>query len=236
MKKTLLVLSLCCVVQIANAQLHEILKETDWYVDHVVLDGETYPTPLVNVVGIVDPNIVFDEDIAYAVVDPESDSFFSDVTYDPVENAFVFIMPGITLPGCQQYCDFAQVYFEFLFGDGENVPFTYEIFVTDSGAYFLIIMDEFGNEAHYQDTPILGSDNLELSKTMVYPNPVSNLLFISSERAVVQKIAIFDVTGQLVLEQTGETSQMDVSMLNGGIYFAEITSEEGRTVHKFLKN
>lgn len=235
MKKLLLAISLICVFQNSNAQLHEILRDTPWFIDHVVLDGVTYPTPLVNIVGIVDPNIVFEETQAFAVVDPESDSFFSDIAYDPTENAFVFIMPGITLPGCQQYCDFAQVYFEFLFGDGENVPFTYEIIVTDSGAYFLIIIDEFGNEAHYQDTPILGLDENSLSNFTIYPNPVTDVLFISSETAVVQNIAIYNVLGQLILNQAGDTSSLDVSMLTPGIYFAEINSEEGRAIKKINK-
>ncbi len=86
----------------------------------------------------------------------------------------------------------------------------------------------------YVETTLSTDDNMKVA-FKVYPNPVSDVLFISSESATAQNMAIYNVVGQMVLEQAGDVSQVDVSMLNQGIYFLEITSEEGRSVQKFIK-
>ncbi len=234
MKNVLLSLILLCVLQIANGQPPELL-ETNWYIDHIILDGVTYPTPIVNQIGIVNPNIEFEETFATAVLDPESDSFFSDIIYDPNDQEFTFTEPNITLPGCNLWCDFAIVYFGFLAGDFLDVHFTYEILITDAGNLFLVLTDDEGNQAFYQDTPILGVSDLSRSKLIIYPNPTSGVLFISSEGAVIEKIAIYNLSGQLVLEESDDLTQLDVSALITGLYFAEIISEEGKTVQRFFK-
>jgi len=236
MKNLFLALCLISAMSTINGQVHDELQNNNWYIESVLLNGENYPSPLVNIVGVVDPNIEFEETIAFAVIDPESDSFFSDVVYDPTDMAFVFTNPAITLPGCQQYCDFAQKYFEFLFGDGEDVPFTYEILITDVGALFLIISDEFGNQAYYQDTPILGVQDQALSAIKLFPNPATDLLYFADNSQEIKHIAIYSVSGTRVTETSELTNGIDVSMLIAGLYFIEITTEFGSTTQKFLKN
>jgi hypothetical protein len=232
--KKLLVFSLCSILQTANAQPPELM-ETNWFVDHIVLDGVTYLSPIIGVNGVVNPNIEFDETISFAVLDPESDSFFSDIIYDPNDQEFTFTEPHITLPGCNLYCDFAMKYFELLAGDFLDVHFTYEILITDAGNLFLVLTDDAGNQAFYQDTPILGVSDLSQPKLIIYPNPTSNLLFISSERAVIQKIAAYNLGGKVVIEASENLTQLDVTKLPAGIYFAEITSAEGIVIQKFIK-
>jgi hypothetical protein len=41
-----------------------------------------HTSPIINAQGIVDPNIVFEDDITFAVVDPNNDSFFAQTSYD----------------------------------------------------------------------------------------------------------------------------------------------------------
>jgi len=236
MKNLFLTLCFITVMPIIHAQVHDDLQNTSWFIDSVLLNGETYPSPLVNLVGVVDPNIEFEETLAFAVVDPESDSFFSDVVYDATEFSFIFTNPTITLPGCQQYCDFAQKYFEFLFGDGENVPFTYEILVTDAGGQFLIITDEFGNKAFYQDTPILELQDQALANIKLYPNPATNRLYLAGNSQEITHISIYSISGTMVTEKSELDSGIDVSSLNSGIYLIKITSEYGSVTKKILKN
>lgn len=81
----------------------------------------------------------------------------------------------------------------------------------------------------------LSLEEYDQASFILYPNPVSNLLFISSEGAEVQSISVFNVSGQLILKAAGDNTHLDVSALAPGIYFAEITSEEGRAIQKFIK-
>jgi len=234
MKKILLSVVIVLTFPAGYAQPTD-LGDPDWYIDYIVLDGITHESPINVMGGPIVPNIVFEETIAYAIVDPESDSFFSDITYDVNDPEFTFINPAITLPGCKQYCDFASKYFQLLFGDGENVLFAYEILITDSGELYLTITDEVGNYAFYQDTPIFGVNDLVQSKSIVYPNPVSDVLFISSEKITIEYLSVFSISGKLVLEQRNIDNSIDVSELPQGMYFLKLTSEYGKAVQKFIK-
>lgn len=74
-----------------------------------------------------------------------------------------------------------------------------------------------------------------LATFTLHPNPTKGSLFIVSEMGSINTIALYTVTGQLLVEKAGDSPQVDVSDLSPGIYFAQITSEEGRAVKKFIK-
>jgi Secretion system C-terminal sorting domain len=210
------------------------LGDPDWYIDYIVLDGITHESPITAMGGFINPNLVFEVNMAYGIVDPESDSFFAMVSYDPVNPEFTFTEPAITLPGCQAYCQFAIVYFELLAGDYIEVNFSYEIVDNGNDTQRLTIIRADGNIAVFNDFPPLGIDDLALTRVSVYPNPVSNDLFISSE-ITIESISVFSISGKKVMEQKNIDNSIDVSALPQGMYFLELISENGKAVQKFIK-
>lgn len=60
-------------------------------------------------------------------------------------------------------------------------------------------------------------------KILVYPNPVNNMLTLSSEGAAIDNITILSSLGQVVYTQVvkSEKSQIDVTTLNPGIYIVQ---------------
>lgn len=234
MKKILLFLGVNLCIGFAIAQQPSELMDNNWYIDHIVLDGISYQSPIVGLPGGVDTNIDFFADEAFAVIDPESDSFFALIEYDTNDPIFTFTEPGITLPGCQNYCEFAGLYFELLAGDFVEVVFEYQIIIIDSGDMILTITRSDGSMVSYLDYPPLGIDDLALTKVSVYPNPVSNVLFIASE-ITIETLTVFSISGKLVLELRNIDNSLDVSGLPQGIYFLKLTSEYGKAVQKFIK-
>ena len=235
MKKILLLICFLCLANTTYAQ-DPALLENDWYIDYVELDNVTYNNPIVNAIGIINPNMVFDENMAYGVMDPESDSFFTDVTYDPIDPAFSFENMGITLPGCNAWCEFAAKYFDFLVDDFIQANFTYEITTNGDGSLTLIMTRDDGNFAVFQDSKILGLNDKALSKVRIFPNPTTDLLFIDSQQTTVDAITIYNLNGKKVLQTQLIDETIDVSAIPVGMYFMEITTENGRTVQKFIKN
>jgi len=235
MKKLLL---LICIVGLANhssAQEPELL-ETNWYIDYFELDNVTYNNPIVNAIGVVNSNMGFETDSAYAIMDPESDSFFTDVIYNPIDPAFTFQNMGITLPGCHAWCDFTGKYFEFLIDDFVEANFTYEIITNSDSSLTLIMTRDDGNFAVFQDSKILGINDKALSNVRIYPNPTADLLFIDSQQTIVDAITIYNLSGKKVVQAQLIDRTIDVSAIPVGMYFMEITSENNRTVQKFIKN
>jgi Leucine-rich repeat (LRR) protein len=73
----------------------------------------------------------------------------------------------------------------------------------------------------------------------VYPNPVSDVLTISTKESIeVSSINIYNTLGQLVLviPNAQNTKTVDVSSLTTGNYFIKINSDKGTSNTKFIKN
>jgi len=87
----------------------------------------------------------------------------------------------------------------------------------------------------FQKTPLLASPDFLISNIKLYPNPVSDRLFISSENTVVEKIIVYSINGKILFEIVNETNSIDVSTLSKGIYFIELSSSEGKSIQRFIK-
>ncbi|MEO6130703.1 MAG: T9SS type A sorting domain-containing protein, partial [Saprospiraceae bacterium] len=70
---------------------------------------------------------------------------------------------------------------------------------------------------------VVKSFELASSKITIYPNPVSDLLFINMNIQTDILIKFFDITGKIVHSQSGAQA-IDVARLPAGIYFLQIIS------------
>lgn len=77
-----------------------------------------------------------------------------------------------------------------------------------------------------------GIDDVNRLTVSVYPNPTSDVLYITSDKQAAVKI--FDVTGRVVANEVYTASGIAVSALPAGTYFAEITIENTRTVKQIV--
>ena len=85
-------------------------------------------------------------------------------------------------------------------------------------------------------TTNLSSNDNQISKFEVFPNPVSNVLNISNPNNFdVKGISITDINGRVVKNQQGALTQVNVADLNAGVYFVTIEAAEGKTTKKFIK-
>jgi pectate lyase len=79
-----------------------------------------------------------------------------------------------------------------------------------------------------------GLHNSEAVKLTMYPNPVANSLFISSDVAV-QKTDIFSLTGVLVKQIEGNIKTIDMSNLHKGSYLVKVQTEQGVIKQMIIK-
>jgi pectate lyase len=84
--------------------------------------------------------------------------------------------------------------------------------------------------------PTLGiGDNIQATKLAVYPNPVSDQLFISSEDQKVESVMIYSVSGAVVKNISNEVESVDVSDLSTGNYIVKVITEKGTVNKKIIK-
>ncbi|PXY45092.1 pectate lyase family protein [Flavobacterium hydrophilum] len=78
-------------------------------------------------------------------------------------------------------------------------------------------------------------DNVLASKLAVYPNPVSDQLFISSEDKKVENVVIYSLSGFVVKNISNEVESVDVSDLASGNYIVKLTTDQGTAIKKIIK-
>ena len=87
----------------------------------------------------------------------------------------------------------------------------------------------------YQAAPLSITD-LNLDSTLsVYPNPATDTIHITAKVAL-NSLALYDVYGKLILKKENNTNSLDVSRLNSGIYFLEVSSNTEKVIKKVIVN
>ncbi|OAB80450.1 T9SS type A sorting domain-containing protein [Cochleicola gelatinilyticus] len=101
----------------------------------------------------------------------------------------------------------------------------------------MVFTNAAGDQAIYGGERILSVHKFESFSVQVYPNPASEMLFITSEGTQITTLAIYTINGRQVASEENPSHLLDVSTLSEGLYFLELTSETGnKTVQKFIKN
>ncbi|WP_417291679.1 T9SS type A sorting domain-containing protein [Corallibacter sp.] len=146
-------------------------------------------------------------------LDPATDNLNLDAEYKPTSASNYIVDQGDNA-----YYDTA------LFGDLDLAGNTRFFNTTiDLGAY------------EYDST--LGVDKVSLNTNSVtlYPNPVSDRLFIKSTE-IIKTVTIYNVNGQLIKEVNTLGKSIDVASLPSGLYFVKINTANGETTKKIIKN
>ena len=90
-----------------------------------------------------------------------------------------------------------------------------------------------------ESVPTSVTANMELLQVEVYPNPVNDVLTISSSNGI-SSINIFNIYGQKIyikrMDIVNNEIEIDASSLNSGVYVVNITTPYGKTISKkFIK-
>ncbi|PVW15094.1 T9SS type A sorting domain-containing protein [Marixanthomonas spongiae] len=88
---------------------------------------------------------------------------------------------------------------------------------------------------NFENTPVLGTNEVIEPKISIYPNPVDEKLFIKIPNDTIKTVQIFDSLGKLAFISDDFKNGLTVSSLETGIYIIKIESLNGHTVKKFIK-
>jgi hypothetical protein len=116
-----------------------------------------------------------------------------------------------------------------------NVKFAFRYFVTNGGPSGAN-SDIIGVDTFSVDRP-LSTDSFFKNNFSVYPNPVNDVVNISSlNNSEITKVSITDINGRVVKEINSNVATVSVGDLTAGIYFLKINTLEGVGTTKFVKN
>lgn len=82
----------------------------------------------------------------------------------------------------------------------------------------------------------LSNDSFDFEKTIVYPNPVQNILQISSTENLEKEIIIYDQNGKQIIKNLLVNNTIDLTKLASGAYLMELRNLNGKKIIKrFVK-
>ena len=80
----------------------------------------------------------------------------------------------------------------------------------------------------------LNTTDFNSTTATIYPNPAKDVLNINTQETV-QKAEVLTILGETVLTVNNAGNTINVSALNKGIYFLKVTSSNGVSTTKFIK-
>ncbi len=231
MKKQLVVFLICLCFQSVSGQDPDVFQ--NWFLYYTYSENPQHTFIVSDIEPPIQPTLLVDQTLEISGMGA-CNSFTGSLTYIPAQNLYSVDSFDATSINCghPMHADFEMEYF------GR--------FNINSLIYLAI--EDVGNGEQWLDIATsavfegLFFGNIELAVTenlkqsiKLFPNPVSETLFISSEDAPVEQFSIYSVAGERVFSETSITNQIDVSNLKTGLYFAEILTSEGKSIQKFLK-
>ncbi|HLS29268.1 MAG TPA: T9SS type A sorting domain-containing protein [Flavobacteriaceae bacterium] len=88
----------------------------------------------------------------------------------------------------------------------------------------LIVINDNGDEAHFQNVPYMSVNDQQITNLTLYPNPANDFLYIENLTNPVQ-IDIYDLSGKVLLskEVSEAIKQVNVSQLAEGVYLYQLS-------------
>lgn len=149
-------------------------------------------------------------------------------TYIPIEERFNYTgIPYELEPG-----EFVEVCNIVINGD----IFTFGIFAGDcpAGCYLSKTWDIQVSEDC--EVTVLAIPENVVAKISIYPNPVSDIIYLTGNSSEIESLQIFSIQGKLVKKMNSISEEIDVSNLRSGMYFVKIILIDGKTnTLKFVK-
>ena len=155
------------------------------------------------------------------------DDNFVVLTWEAVEGATYYDVYIYVPEGQDQYLGTATM---------EDLPIRMQL--PEYGEYcFYIVAANLAGESEPSNIACVnyGSVGIEENEVVfnIYPNPVNDKLVIETE-ATIEEICIYDAFGRL-MEKVNETTTIDVSEYNAGVYIMKVRTDNGEIVKRFVK-
>jgi hypothetical protein len=130
-------------------------------------------------------------------------------------------------------------------GNWELLTFDFSSEIGNTFDRFVIIPDfddsRFQDHITYFDEISFGNqtaglNNYAINSVKLYPNPAKSVVNFSSLSDAVLQVSIYDILGKEVLRSESVQSQLNISVLNPGMYFVRMTQGINTSTKKLIVN
>ncbi|WP_179339405.1 T9SS type A sorting domain-containing protein [Winogradskyella ludwigii] len=203
-----------------------------WYLHQLEADLQGLVWDIEDVQPDFIPSLTINNDLTFEGLGA-CNGFGGDYSYDASENTLYPNNFSQTLILCDTSED---VNFENLFFAQVSANTNNSVTINMNANFTELKLENYpGYLATYRNVS-LSTPEQSLAALKIYPNPVSDQLFISNRNSKDLDIVIYDILGKQVLQKKSIKQSVDVSNLLDGIYFLEINSDNGMRIEKIIKS
>jgi len=245
--KTIFFSFLFAIAVSVNAQIAPILDHT-WTIEKIIKeDGQVLMADL-NPFGEYDTfkpifTGIFDDRAFYYLFFGHCEA---NLSFDDVNSQLFYHASGCFLDNDDS--SEIALYFneEFIFDntpevtiDNEFLPFAFGplsySFNTEEEIIYLDITNPIGEVARFYAANLSQQEFLK-QQIKIYPNPAISIINIESPNILIEQLTVYDLNGQMLLQNNKmEKNEIDVSVLQQGVYIIEIKSSAGIVKKKLVK-
>jgi hypothetical protein len=110
---------------------------------------------------------------------------------------------------------------------GVNLQDVYQYNFVDSGGRGTVFIDNI----YFTSETNLSVNDIDLASIKVFPNPTNSIWNIKTSNHVISSVKVFDVLGKNIISLSPNSNNfsIDSNNLKAGLYFAQISTLEGKT-------
>jgi hypothetical protein len=153
-------------------------------------------------------------------------------------NLGVYLCEGQSMTGNKLVGEFSEI-------PSENYEKYTMPFKSNSTGIYYIALAMKNNEDDRQlyidnisITGVVGIEEEDANRIIIYPNPVTNSVYINNEQDIaIKRVELFDTQGNMIIGLDGAIEQIDVSGYPTGLYFIDIQLEnDSHILRNFIIN
>ena len=226
-----ILLIFCAILFMKNVNGQDANLYGTWYLHQLEADLQGVVWDIEDVQPDFIPTLTINNDLTFEGLGA-CNGFGGDYSYDASENTLYPNNFSQTLILCDtsEDVDFENLFFAQVSANTNN-----SVTINMNANFIELKLENYpGYLATYRNVS-LSTPEKSLAALKIYPNPVSDQLFISNRNSKDLDIVIYDILGKQVLQKKSIEQSLDVSNLLDGIYFLEINSDNGMRIEKIIK-
>ena len=226
-----ILLIFCAILFMKNVNGQDANLYGTWYLHQLEADLQGVVWDIEDVQPDFIPTLTINNDLTFEGLGA-CNGFSGDYSYDASENTLYPNNFSQTLILCDtsEDVDFENLFFAQVSANTNN-----SVTINMNANFTELKLENYpGYLATYRNVS-LSTPEQSLAALKIYPNPVSDQLFISNRNSKDLDIVIYDILGKQVLQKKSIEQSVDVSNLLDGIYFLEINSDNGMRIEKIIK-
>ena len=234
MKHFLLILSMLCALE-SFAQDPQLLENT-WYLEFIVISGEELPPPGEEGEATVIPMDISLVDFNTVVCDSHA---CSEIDFIGGNDSFTLNSCVTGILGCEfnENEAYQNLYF-YDFFNADFPPNTFDYSITTVGdKKTLTLTSSDGDQAIYSNQ-LLAVEDQQLVDINIFPNPVTDILKLSTPINELISIHIYNINGQNVANFENKTqglNEINIAGLDSSIYFLIVRTDNGLLTKRIIK-